>query len=101
MNIGYVRVTDNRLHTDAVQWWYFWEYEDGWAFARGGTCRTIREARHLIESCHRQRARERQRFFERPVAVLEKDGSLTPIPRSPYEAPTIAGRLSRLSPHEG
>lgn len=86
MSIGYVRVTDNRFHPNAVQWWYFWEYEDGWAFARGGTCRTVREARHLIQACHVRRQHQRQRFLDRPVATLEKDGSLLPIPRSPYEA---------------
>jgi dipeptidyl aminopeptidase/acylaminoacyl peptidase len=84
--IGYQRIAGHAYHPRAVQWWYFWEEEDGWAFARGGSCRTVREARHLIRDCHSSRARERARFLERPLYVLETDGSLTPITRSPYEA---------------
>lgn len=83
-DIGYTRVRDNRMWVDAVQWWYFWEYDDGWAFARGGRCRTLREARRLIRNCHGERQRERQAFLDRPKLLLTEDG-IVPIARSPYD----------------
>ena len=85
MSLGYVRVGTQKKDDHAVQWWYFWEYEDGWAFARGGTCRTLREARHLIRGCHGLRDLERRRFLSRPTHYLLEDGSLEEINRGPYD----------------
>lgn len=84
MSQGYVRVTDDQMHPDAVQWWYWWQ-KPGWAFARGGRCRTIREARQLIRQAHGEMQREYYVFRNRPEAELLNDGSLRPFQRSPYE----------------
>jgi hypothetical protein len=84
-SLGHCRVGDHRKNDHAVQWWYYWPYEDGWEFARGGTCRTTREARHHLDRCHQIRERERQRFLQRSEYELLTDGSLRPIRRSPYE----------------
>lgn len=84
MSQGYVRVTDDRMHPEAVQWWYWWQKE-GWAFARGGRCRTIREARRLIREAHAEMQREYDAFTNRPDGVLQPDGSIRPLQRSPYE----------------
>jgi hypothetical protein len=81
--IGFARVNPYPAD-DAVQWWYYWPYEDGWAFARGGSCRTLRQARRHLRDCHGIRERERNRFLRQPDAELLDDGSLRPFPRSPY-----------------
>ncbi len=85
-DLGYVRIgTDFQQSEQAVQWWYFWSYDDGWAFARGGNCRTLREARHKLSECHGIRERERARFLGRYDYQLMEDGSLREIDRGPYD----------------
>lgn len=84
MSQGYVRVTDDRMHPDAVQWWFWWQKE-GWAFARGGRCRTIREARKMIRAAYGEMQREHHAFLHRPVGELLADGSIREFERSPYE----------------
>jgi hypothetical protein len=84
---GHVRLAGQNHTPNAVQWWYFRDYEDGWAFARGGRCRTTREARHLIRAASRACAVERHYFENRPEREMLNDGSLIPVRgRSPYEA---------------
>lgn len=83
---GHVRLGTQMYSEVAVQWWYFRDFEDGWAFARGGRCRTTREARKLISDCHHECVRERHYFQSRPDMEMLKDGSLVSARgRSPYE----------------
>ena len=89
---GYVRVAGDQMAEDAVQWWYWWTYPDGWAFARGGRVRTVREARRMHRAAHAEMQRERRVFLKRPTHKLV-EGDPVPLARSPYEATTIAARL--------
>ena len=84
MSQGYVRVSPfNR--PDAVVWWYSHAFADGFVFARGGSVRTNRQARHAINDCKGMSEREHRRYVERPVARLMDDGSLEPINYGPYD----------------
>jgi hypothetical protein len=82
---SYQRISE-KYSPDAVQWWYFEQFEDEWAFARGGKCRKVREARRLIREAEAECRRERHRFLSRPTFVMETDGSLRPIQEPPYQA---------------
>jgi hypothetical protein len=91
---GHTRLAGQQHNPVAVQWWYFRDYEDGWAFARGGRVRTTREARKKIRDCDHECSRERHYFESRPTHEMLDDGSLVPTRgRSPYEAPAIAEHL--------
>jgi hypothetical protein len=80
---GYVRVTPKK-RDDAVIWWCVREYPDGFVHARGGRVRTTRDARNAIRGAYSEGDVMRRLFVERPVAILEADGSLTPIDYGPY-----------------
>ena len=83
-NAGYQRINP-RMAPDAVIWWYVREYEDGFVFARGGRCRTTREARHILnEQMPKLCESEYAAFVNRPVAWMMDDGSLWPVDYGPY-----------------
>lgn len=60
------------------------EFDDGFVYADGGAVRTTRIARREIDASHDRARAAHRRFVERPVAILEADGSLTPIDYGPY-----------------
>ena len=94
---GHIRLAGQDSNPLAVQWWYFRDYEDGWAFARGGRVRTTREARKAIRDADHECLRERHYFESRPTHEMLEDGSLVPTRgRSPYEATRLAELLRRV-----
>jgi hypothetical protein len=76
---GYKRVKGPQPDGEAVTWWFFRSWEDGFAFARGGRCGTSREARHLLSDLHHLADREHQAWLRRPTHELMMDGSLRPL----------------------
>lgn len=95
-NQGHIRLAGQEQNAVAVQWWYYRDYEDGWAFARGGRVRTTREARKKLRDCDHECERERHYFESRPTHEMLDDGSLIPTRgRSPYESIALALRLKR------
>lgn len=80
---GYQRIVPG-FSPDAVAWWYVVEFEDGYVYARGGRCRTTRDARDQLR-IHASRSRhDHVGFAKRPTARLMSDGSLEPIDYGPY-----------------
>lgn len=91
---GHIRLAGQGHNPLAVQWWFFRDYEDGWAFARGGRVATTRQARKAIRDAANECSRERHYFESRPTHEMLDDGSLVPTRgRSPYEAVEIARLL--------
>lgn len=80
---GYKRVADSRPNQVAVRWWYFAERDDGSCFARGGRVSSARAARRELRNARTADHAERRldSRLERPVFVLQGDGSLRPVPR--------------------
>lgn len=75
---GWVRLVPE-FHPEAVTWWFFREFDDGFCYSRGGRCRSVREARSYIRQCWDDSLAERRAYRKRATHKLEEDGSLVPI----------------------
>lgn len=89
---GFQRIIPHQ-DPEAVAWWFVREFEDGFIYARGGRCRTTREARHLYRQHWDLSGREHVEFEERPLFFLREDGSLAEIDYGPYG---VAQRIGRI-----
>ena len=98
LDCGWVRTgTDFEKHDTAVQWWYYRKDEDGWGFARGGTCRTTRDARHLVQDCHHTALAARRDYDSRSEYKMLEDGSLVEIDRGPYDIKTMRQHMQEAA----
>lgn len=76
---GYERIMGPEPHPEAVTWWFFRSWDDGFAFARGGRCATSRIARRQLDSLSDQSEYEHLQWIGRPTHELMKDGTLRPL----------------------
>lgn len=76
---GYHRMTPHHAD-DAVSWWFFRTWKDGFAFGRGGRCRTSREARHLITDLYNASEHQHHEWLRRPTHQLLPTGEIEGLP---------------------
>ena len=67
---GYKRLTPNE-RPDAVTWWFYRDFEDGFCYARGGRTDKVRHARKHIREQHDIAIAEHRAFLNRPTLVLK------------------------------
>lgn len=72
---GYVRLIAGR-HPEAVSWWFVRTFDDGFVYARGGRCRTARQARAILQGLWTAAGAEHRAWIERASHRLRRDGSL-------------------------
>lgn len=75
---GWVRLVPY-YQPEAVAWWFFKRYDDGFCFARGGRVRSARVARKAIKAAWEESGRDRQHFRTRPEYTLGPEGELVPL----------------------
>lgn len=84
MNASHFQMGAERLtpktRDDAVSWWFYRSFDDGFGFARGGRSRTKRDARHLIDAARKEADREHGIWLGRPTHTFSDDfADLTPL----------------------
>ena len=75
---GWVRLVPY-YQPEAVAWWFFKRFDDGFCFARGGRVRSARQARKAIRQAHLEVSRDRQHWRTRPEYTLGTEGELVPL----------------------
>ena len=77
-NSGWVRLVPD-FHPEAVTWWFYRCFDDGFCFARGGRVRSAREARRSIDACWDESITEHRLALDRPYHELGAKGELLPL----------------------
>lgn len=76
---GYARLVPHH-DEEAVTWWFYRDFDDGFAYARGGRLRSARQARKAIDAAWNASIAEHKRWLNRRTHELGKNGELVPIP---------------------